>query len=131
MNIRRIETMEQLSEAVGMKIEISGHPKQAKAGVYIEFDGLHIWCRGIEMHDFLAKRVRIVGLLQRGASPLQDFPVATKDHNGAWSQGVTVPASLKSNFLGLEVGTQEQEVEKLEDWLINIDKIVDHSAEAP
>ena len=124
MSMRRVETIEQLSASVGMKIEIGGELQRSKAGDYLEFHGLQIWCKGGDWEDCFAKRVRIVGHLGRGASPLQDFPVATKDENGGWSQGVVGLKSFQNNLLDFDVGGQEKSTGANKDWCLHVERIL-------
>ena len=124
--IIRVEAKEQLQGAVNKTIEIDGVIGQAKAGSFISFGEVKIWIKDQRVETVLGTKVRLVGVLSHGASPLSSFPVATRDENGAWSQGVLSSES----FLQLDSFLPEMQNEKPAiqikvggDWLIRIETI--------
>ena len=73
---------------LGQEITIQGIALRSKAGVFLVSEGQEIW---IVDYDWKAeeyeKKVEVRGKLSQGRDPISAFPVATKDENGAWSQG--------------------------------------------
>lgn len=74
---------------LGQEITVQGTAFRSKAGVFLVSEGQDIW---IVNYDWKAeeyeKKVEVKGILSQGIDPLSAFPVATKDENGSWSQGI-------------------------------------------
>ena len=108
----RIEVPEQLKDAVGRRVVIDGVAKRSKAGSFLWFRDLQIWCSKEFATAFLGRNVRMVGVLTQGSSPLRTFPTATCDENGAWSQGVLTPDSLGIGMDPLRSGMTKKKERK-------------------
>ena len=87
-DVVELKTAEQLLDAVGQLVQVEGVAQRSKAGSFVVFDGVEIWCTQTDWNQKNGMCVRVVGTLSRGSSPLRSFPIATQDENGFWSQGV-------------------------------------------
>ena len=111
-----VVTNQNLQELNGKKIEIQGKAVRSKAGSFVRLsDGQNVWCmpKNWDWGEFTGKKVKVVGILSEGNSPLDDFPVATQNDKGEWSQGVTKPdLHLDPTPLpkGLQTGSTEEEL---------------------
>ena len=84
---------------LGEMATLSGVAQQSKAGALIQVENLgDIWCVGISTwpSDKIGQTIRVQGAFELSISPIDSFPVAVQDENGAWSQGVGSPESTLS-----------------------------------
>ena len=120
----RVESKQQLQAAVNKTIEIDGVIRQAKAGSFLSFGALKIWIKDRRVETVLGTKVRLVGVLSQGISPISSFPVATRDENGEWSQGVVSSESfLQLNSFLPEMQNKQSKIKEAvgSGWLIRIE----------
>ena len=80
---------ENFSDHIGQEVTIEGIALRSKAGAFIVSGEQDIWLQNYDWNDEeYEKKVQVTGILSQGSDPLQTFPAATQDEDGAWSQGV-------------------------------------------
>ena len=92
--MKEISVYAELASVVGERIRVSGVAQNTKATPRLLLDGSKsVDCDGPHWGSgLIGKRVVVEGTLYETSEP--NFPVATQDENGAWSQGVVVPQIL-------------------------------------
>jgi hypothetical protein len=122
--VKVVVNQEQLKESIGQVVQIEGITQRMKAGSAIQFEGIEIWCIGIDWEDS-GKKVRVKGVLSRGSSPMRAFPIATQDENGEWSQGIQgdtdTSIGLDSDDSSKPETTSEIVKPTPADWLITVE----------
>ncbi|MAA79708.1 MAG: hypothetical protein CL916_10650 [Deltaproteobacteria bacterium] len=74
---------------IDQEILIQGLAERSKAGAFLLVEGEDVWLNNYDWNKQEYKQIVVVkGIIKRGADPLSSFPVAEKDKDGGWSQGV-------------------------------------------
>lgn len=139
-DVVELKCVEQFLDAVDQLVQLEGVAHRAKAGSFVLCEGLQVWCPQTDWHENQGRRVRVVGTLSRGSSPLHSFPTATQDENGAWSQGVLGGPKdfTENNFpnldlqnLGLSKSTHSGKLPEApkkskssDEWILNVESVV-------
>ena len=99
------QTIDEISRAVGQTIQVTGVAENAKASAMLNVDAnnrIYVQLEtGQHWPDALrGQRVTVTGkpFVSKGAI----YPAATRDEQGAWSQGIVTPESLRRTGLSDE-----------------------------
>ena len=99
-----VQENQRIQELIGEKVAVTGVAINYKAGPVLRRSEGDLW--GVGEHwraEVVGKQITVIGILKKGISPMDDFPVATQDENGLWSQGrggsMTSLSDIDSGFI--------------------------------
>ncbi len=96
-------TFADLHAAIGKTVRIVGHPVNTKASPRLDLlEGGSVYCHIDASHwpaEYDGKSIEVIGLVTRTAG--HSFPIATRDQDGSWSQGVGASAPQLFSSTGL------------------------------
>ena len=95
-------TRADLQASIGKTVRVVGVPANTKASPGLKLaDGSWVNCGIGSTHwpqEYADKNVVVTGVVSQQTAP--SYPVATRDKDGNWSQGVTVPTLLLPGEFG-------------------------------
>ena len=84
-----IQIGQSLEPFVGQKVSVQGQAINAKAGPLLVREHDEIGLLGTHWPtEVVGRDVTVIGIVSKGSMSGANFPVATQDEQGGWSQGV-------------------------------------------
>ena len=93
-----IQIGQSLEPFVGQKVSVQGQAINSKAGPLLRSGNIEIELLGSHWDtETVGRDVIVIGIVIKASSSRANFPVATQDAQGGWSQGVGGVSNLETD----------------------------------